>query len=353
MKTLKIIVGMLIFSLMAPTVLAVDPVLPPLDAMCPDDYYGFILTVRDENTRHETFSDLFTLGYCQLNDILELDSELDALKEDFRNAAFECKDTGTYKKKYQEILMEQYFVRYVQESKSDVLNSKDEETLAAMKEEKLKVLKEEMRGLFVAGEDPRVTEDTFDSYFDSWSLKYDDRIADYRHCEEGAAAELSETWNDFWDTVKGLEWQKPDTDKNPWEGLLDKEAMKESAGEEWQDFGKTFINAWDYLTKENVFTQMKVESAATPETVANSEADVTFEEALKALSEGGLTYDSSSSSAERMARYKMLYGYGGSVMATDLQGVLNALNGVVSDTNTKDFPKIAVFLSKIYDKQCN
>jgi hypothetical protein len=312
-----------------------------------DDYYTFILTVRDEATRQAIFHDLFFLGYCQLNDILELDSELDALKEDFRNAAFECKDTSTYKEKYQEILLEQYFVRHVQEQKSDTLNGSDEENLAAQKKAILDALKVTMHDLFVTGGN-KVTEDTFNSYFDSWSLKYDDRIADYRHCEEGVTAELSKTWKDFVDTLKGIEFDV-DANKTSWEGLLDTEATKDEA----QDFGKTFVNAYEYLKKESVFAKMKVESAATPETVANSGASVTFEAALEALSESGLSYDTANTSAERMARYKMLYGYGGSVMATDLQGVLNALNGVVADTNTKDFPKIAVFLSKIYDKQCN
>lgn len=314
---------------------------------CMQEYYSFIFTVRSEDSRSESLKDMFSLGFCQLNDIMSLDDELDSIKENFRTAANACSSTTSYKIEYQRILMEMYFVRHLQEG--GVLDAVDEKTLEGLKAEKLATLKSTMKRVFV-DEEKRVDDPTFNSYYETWSAKYDDRIADYRKCEEGPWAELTTTWTDFVDTIKDLDFTvKVD------EGKSFKEIVTPDMGdaaEEMTDMGNSLKNAWEYLKGEKEKRKAEIENATTPSEVGSAGGSISVDQALTALNESFETNDLDTRSADRMSEYAQLYGAGGSVQSTNLKSIMTELNSVLQEVTTKDFPSIAANSAKVSDKQC-
>ncbi len=315
---------------------------------CIGDYYSFILNVRSEDSRSESIKDVFTLGYCQLNDIRSLDDELDTLRENFRTAASSCNSTSSYKEDYQRILMEMYFVRHLQ--KGGVLDAVDEKALEALKETKLATLKATMKSVFV-DEEGRVEEAAFNSYFESWSAKYDDRIADYRKCEEGPWAELTTTWTDFVDTLKELDFSVDIEKGNSLKEILVPETDLD-VDQDMTALGNGIKNAWEYLQSEKEKRKAEIENAATPAELGSTGGSMTFDQALSALDDSASNYDLQSRSEDRMSEYSQLYGAGGSVQATNLQGVVGQLNLLLEEMNTKDLPSIAANSAKVSDKQC-
>lgn len=322
-------------------------------SMCPDDYYGFILEARSQSTRDQTLKDFFSLGYCQLNDVMELEAELEDLKDSFRSAAFNCADTSTYKTDYHEILMEIYFVRNIQ--KSTALNGKTAEALQKIKEEKLAKLKADMIATFVVKE-ARVSEPILDEYFENWSEKYDDRILKYAGCDEGAWAELTEPFTDFVDTLKGFKWDvETDGSGKFWEEVVNtvNPDVTVDADEDMTAIGESIVKAWNYLTTEKEIAKTEVSDPATPKSLSDSGETFSFRSALDALSESSLSYDLEEAGVDRMQRYKMLYGYGSANDSTKVQSIVEAMNLLLEESNNKDFPNIEALLAKIYDKQCN
>jgi hypothetical protein len=341
--------ALLIAGVLFLTGFSLAPLVPRAQAViatCPGDYYSFLLTARSAATRKQTFSDFFKLGYCQLSDIMELESELDTLRDSFQSAANACQDTSEYKTAYVETLMEEYFVRHIQESKPDVLNPVDEERLKALKAEKLSKLKEEMMLLFVEQEH-KVTKDVFETYYTNWSSKYDDRIANYAHCEEGAWAELQDTWQDFVDHIKELSIE---VEKQ--EFSVEDQSDTEGNETEMSEFGQSFINAYEYLKSKKEQQQAEVPAAPTTKGIADSGKSTSFAEALKELKGGDESFAIQTNGADRMANYELLYGAGGAVAATDMQSVLVYMNQVLMETNTKDFPNIKKSAEQVYGKQC-
>lgn len=321
-------------------------------ATCPGDYYSFILTARSAGTRKQSFHDFTHLGYCQLNDILTLEAELDTVRDNFRTAANSCGDTTEYKTQYNEVLMEEYFVRNIQKSKSDVLNEVDEEKLKAAKAAKLATLKSEMSELFVNSEH-RVDSDTFDSYFTNWSSKYDDRIANYTHCEEGQWAELKSVWLKFVDDINAL---NIDVKKNDSSMSFDFSATSDFGGDQSKKDmggeGKTTQNPYDYLQAKKEQQEAKVSSKQSAKEVAAQQA-LNFQEAIKQLNSGDQTFSIQTNAADRMANYELLYGAGSAVAATDMQSVVVYMNQILEQSNTKDFPNVTKSASKVYDKECH
>ncbi len=321
-------------------------------ATCPDDYYGFILEVRSEKLRDESIKDFFTMGYCQLSDVMELDDELDSLRESFRSAAFECADTSSYKEEYLRILLEQYFVRHVQENRSDVIDEAEAAEYDAARDAILTGLKNEMHQNFVVDED-RVSESTLNDYFDSWVAKYEDRIGDYNQCEEGAWAELTVTWNDFVETIEELSVDI-DTSKNvSFEDNVSVDNDLDSAAEDVRDSGKSIIDSWAYYKNLVGLGESEVVSPTDVSDLSDSDEVFTFGTILEVLEEDTTRAVIESESVDRMAKYKILYGEGGAVAATDMQGILDYLNRIIAETNTKDFPNVISGVAKVYDRQCN
>lgn len=331
---------------------------------CPGDYYSFLLTARGVKQRTQFFSDLFTLGYCQVSDILELEDQLKALREGFRAAAMACEPTTTYKAKYNELIMEEYFVRNVQSVKSDIISEKDAEDFDALKADIMERLKKNMAEQFVAKE-KRVSQGTLDTYFKSWAEKYDDRIGKYNRCDEGAWAQLSTTWTDFTDTLNDIhtdfdivkpeykslkDIRKPETDVD-----ISAEDLKTIAemGQGAVEAVKSGIDLWKFYKANYFKRELDVENAPTIKDLSESGKAYTYQGALSALSSGEGTEEIEKASAERMARYQFLYATGGSQAATDMEGIIHTLNLVLEESNTRDLPNIKAMASQIYDKQCN
>jgi hypothetical protein len=350
MKTLRYSLFMVLFltGLAVPLLARAETVSLNV-ATCPDDYYGFILNVRNEHTRQQTLGDFFTRGYCQLNDLMELDQELEDVRENFRNAAYQCDNTQAYKDDYRRILMEQYFIRNIQRAKEGAIRTPDAEVFEELKTQRLENLHDEMLEIFVTDED-WVSETTFDEYYDSWTQKYDDRIGDYNACEEGAWAQLTDTWNDFVETINEL---SIDIDKGEKISFADNFSVDLDV--EQNDFDesiKPILGAWDYLKSLKEQQEANIESATTVSDL-NGENSTSFDQALEALSNDDLRYEIAQKTADRTARYKLLYGEGGAVAATDMQRILEEFNRILTTTNTKDFPNVISGASKVYDKQCN
>lgn len=321
-------------------------------ATCPDDYYGFILTVRGETLRDQSIKEMFTMGYCQLSDIMALDDELDSLREGFRAAAFECADTSAYKKEYTRILLEQYFIRNIQKNRSDVIDVDEAAEYDAIKEERLTQLKNDMIELFVVDEG-RLSESTLNDYFDNWVAKYEDRIGDYNQCEEGAWAELTVTWTDFVETIEELSVDIDTSNQVSFEDNVSVDNDLDSAAEDVRDTGKSFVDSWAFYKNLVGLGESEVEAPADVSDLSSSGDTYTFGTILEVLEKDTTRAVIESESAERMAKYKILYGEGGAVAATDMQGILEELNRITVESNTKDFPSIISNVAGIYDRQCN
>ena len=212
---------------------------------CASEYYLFILTVRSENTRDQFIKD-FKRGYCQLNDIMELGDELDTVRKNFSSAAYNCEDTTAYKTDYHRILMEQYFVRNVQQSPSDVIREKEGAAFDEAKDLVLTALKADMQSVFVEDEG-RVTESVLNDYFDSWVLKYEDRIGHYNQCDEGGFAEITQTWKDFVDTISSLSVDIKKGDKLSFEDNVSADNDLDEAGDQVVNTGKSMLKATNII----------------------------------------------------------------------------------------------------------
>lgn len=349
LSLLALSLGFLVPVFFSSTVEAEDD--PSLSVQtCPNRYYDFIATVRSEKTRSESIQDFFGMGYCQLSDIIALNDELDSLQDSYRSAAFNCEDVSSYQEEYQRILMEQYFVRHVQDSRSDVLNAVDVEQLEAQIEEKLEILRGEMIELFVI-EEERISESELNDYFDNWTSKYEDSLAKYRECDEGAWAELGETWQDFVETIQDLNVTVEVDEGKSFKDIVTPSSDVD-ADRDMTAFGSALKNAWEYVQSEKSKRENELDTPLQVSDLQDS-GIVTFEEAFMNLSQSTSIYDFDTESADRMSRYKVLYGMGGSVAATNMDSILEQLNLILAEVNTKDLPSIATGASKIYDKQCN
>jgi len=344
LKVLSIAVSVVVLGLIG---VAPQPAQAAI-ATCPGDYYNFIFTARSESTRKQSLGDFFKLGSCQLNDILTLEDELDQVKESFRSTAETCGDTSTYKVQYAEILMEEYFVRNIQKSSSDVINEVDEEKLKALKQAKLDALQIEMEALFVTKEH-RTDETTFEGYFADWSSKYDDRIANYAHCEEGSWAELTTIWQKFAEDIKNLSIDVK-TSKSSFSSTA---TGADEAKKDMSAMGQSIKNAWSFVKAQEEILKAEIPAATTPEDLSNSDTPISFKDAFQVLSDSNQEVSFQSNSADRMANYAMLYGSGSGVAATNMQSIVVYMNQIIDETNIKDFPKITAGAAKVYEKQCN
>lgn len=320
---------------------------------CASEYYSFILTVRNEDTREQFIQD-FRRGFCQLNDIMKLDDELDTVRENFRSASFNCSDTAAYKEDYKRILMEQYFVRNVQQSRSDVIREKEAAAFNAAKDEVLTALKAQMKDIFVDGSNAYFSESDFNDYFDSWVLKYEDRIGNYNQCEEGGFAEIKDEWDDFMETINSL-GEGIDIDKG--EPLSFKDNIKvdndlDEGVDQVKDVGKSMLKSYEYYKNILNLGNVDVEAPVEVKDFSGSDSSYSFGTVLETIEKDNIRVIIEAESVERMSKYKLLYGEGGAVAATDMQGILQYMNQITSETNIKDFPNVLKDVEIVYDRQC-
>lgn len=349
-NTKKTIVGILFLLGLSIPLLSMPQSVDAADETCGGgDYYDFIANVRSENTRRDYFEDFFTLSYCQVNDILELYDELDTLSDQFRTAAFDCEDTSTYKKQYNEILMEIYFVREIQKRDPGVTNAEDIEKINDTKDLLLEELRTEMREVFVNDED-RVSDNTFDEYFDVWSYKYYDRIGEYASCKEGAWYELTESWTSFIDTIKGL----GDMDLDPAErSMFDSSKFSADVnGEEsvLDPIRDTF--APNKSVSEDAEQNILIDLGYEPTLEDALSSSYSIEGAFNALVAQENEYDASAMAQTRLDEYHRLYGQGGAQAGTNLQSLIKKIQDKV-DSMTTHLAAIKEKLQTVLEKQCS
>lgn len=309
------------------------------------NYFDYILTARTEKERLEYFEDLIVRSYCQVSDIIDINTQLTELRELMRNASYDCQSIEDYKVQYTKLLMEVYFIRHINEVPAGTLNDFQKEQIEEKKEKKLEILKTKMYDLFVIKEND-VDSDTLDEYFEEWSNKYDDKIIKYFLCDEGPWAEVvesvndfTETWSEIVETMKGLK-----DIKTPQKPLFDEvdvdvdDAIK--IGKNIAEFFKKFKEE----RKENVENKKTVEEAI--------DESGSFESVLEALSSSEIDYDVDIASMERLAKYQVLYSEGGSRVSEDFQKLISEMNEVIKETNTKEIKEVLKYVKQIDEKQC-
>lgn len=305
---------------------------------CPNDYYGFISKVRTEKERFENFEDFFSKSYCQVEDIIQINDEIEDVSKSFREAALSCEDTGDYRKQYVKLVMELYFVRHVQEVPSDVIDESELEKIEEQKDKILGDLHDKMYQLYVI-EKEQVSKADFETYFEGWTSEYDDRIGDYSNCEEGPWAELSEIIDNFKETLESLSVETDEEEKVP-EEEEENFSFRTDISKDVKEFYKKFL--WEEETKVE-------DEVSTSEAVGESGS---IWETFELLENDDDRFAMDIASAERLARYKILFGEGGAKVSDNLQAVVVELNGVIEETNIKQFPALIQKTGSVYDKQC-
>lgn len=322
------------------------PSLPHAEAAnCIGDYTRFIMDSSSPKTRRATFKQAFTLNHCQINDVLAVEDALDTVRDSLRETAGICGDTQELKESYIQLLLERYFLQGIQTKKADYPSAEDAEALDAYKDEIFLRVETDMRSTFVNKEN-LVTEEEFERYFEAWKEKYTDRLEAYANCQEGPWAELTETWNDFMQTINGLGKVKlgPKAQSTP--------PQKNEAvvtGEVKQGL----INAWKSM--EDLKNQLVIQNVAPQKTVTDVLQEtniISIGDALDTLEDDRLLTDIAIDSQGRMARYTQLYGVGSASSTTQIQGLIDQSTLVVNEMNTTHLPQIAALAQQAFEKQC-
>lgn len=306
---------------------------------CPNDYYHFISEVKDERLRNEYIKDFTSKSYCQIEDILKIDDELDKVKDSFRDAAFVCQDTSAYKIQYSKLLLQQYFVRHIQEIPDSVIDQADLEAINAEKDLLLERLKHEMHEEFVVKK-KIVSNSNFETYFAAWTSLYYNRIDDYSNCSSGAWAELKES-------AKQL--------SEAWQNLMTvddgEEEKKEEEDEEAPIFRTNIIKDLKaFFDKSKEDEEQKVEPEKTVSEAAKESGTILGTFGILENEQSRLATELPS--ADRMGRYLILYGQGGANVAYSLTSQIQDLNETLLTSNIKEFPELINKLDGIYEKQC-
>lgn len=337
------------------------------------DYLPFILNEvsypgdRDEgieSSRLAYVTDIWKLSYCQVLDVLELYDELEALRDAFRSSAAACADTSEYKERYKQIMLELYFIRRVQPISSGLLREYDLHNLEEREEETLIQLEKEMVEMF-AEKEGYISEGELRLLFDGFVAKYEDKIANYRKCDDGPWAQLQEPFVSFVETLKELQEFGQDLEVPNYKEIYSMDTLKggEGGGFNFEpkinDGGivNAVQNTFDYFKarkkqKKDEIEQPTTAAGATKDPETGESTTVTIDEALAIIEGSEVNYASKDRHADRLAAYEILYGQGGAQAASDMAGIVNAMNGIIEHSNTVDLPQITIGATKIYDKQC-
>lgn len=320
-----------------------------------------------ESSRLAYITDIWQLSYCQVLDVLELYDELESLRDAYRGAAAACSNTAEYKERYKEIMLELYFIRRIQPAAPGLLRQYDIANLEARQEAELIRLEEEMVDLFVNDQD-YIDEGVLRLYFDELAKKYEDKIANYRKCDEGPWAQVQEPFVSFVETMKELQEFGQDLEVPNYKEIYSMDTLKGGEGGGLQGVVKindggitnTVQEAFGYFKTRREQKQSELEQPIDVadlggiETSESSSSSSTFtiEEALQTIESSEVNYATKDRHNDRLASYQVLYGQGGAQAATDLAGIVSVMNATVEHSNTVDFPQITVGATKIYDKQC-
>ena len=155
------------------------------------------------SARGRFLQDFFTASVCKLNDIQALNEEVETAKSAFKSASFSGEDSVEEEALYKKLLMEIYFVRNINSSRSALFTDEQQDELIAQVDERLAILKNKMEKVFVEDDD-FVTRSRFNGYFDEWTAKYDERFVDYARCQEGAFVDIAESLLEAQETLNNL-----------------------------------------------------------------------------------------------------------------------------------------------------
>ena len=200
-------------------------------------------------------------------------------------------------------------------------------------------------------DDSWLSQDTFER-FHQLSAQYDDRIADYNSCKEGPWAELTETWTSFVDTLSELSIEIDEPELKSFKEIVTRKTEVD-ADQDMSALGKGIIDAYEYAKNLGNKEKAEIEAPPTISDLSSSDVPPTIYSFLEDLGMGERLYEIENRGADRMGKYKMMYGFGGAVATTDMQGVLHQLNLVLEETNAKDFPNILTAAAEVSGKQCN
>lgn len=314
---------------------------------CASDYLDFILSVRTEEMRQGYQRDFFKKSYCQVEDIIYINDQLENLRENFREAAFACEDTSSYKTEYVKLLLEQYFVRNLVNVQDGLLEEQDVADLEARRDLILDSLQSDMQEKFVYQYN-LVSKKNLEKYFEVWAARYSDKIVDYGACEDGPWAEATESWNSFVETVKSLSVTTSDS------GSKDYFSFESDLDTDVDEFVEQRPRPVQAIKEFYQFAKAQYEYAVdgvpTPnEATAES---LSFGSVFEVLEESTDQYLVDIESARRLARYQVIYGEGGSRSAQDLQTLVSQINATLEDSNSSDLPAIQRLVKEVHAKQC-
>ena len=322
--------------------------------VCLNDYYSVVFTIRNEEMRRAYFSDMFTMSWCQINDVLPLYDEYEEIKDQSRADAANCGTVEGYDQKIKEYeeemvrnLLEVYFIRNV---KVEARNASDLDDVEDRKDAIMNALFLTMVDEFVEKEE-MLKEDELEAMFAVWRAKYDDK----------SLMETIKSLNFSIDQPERKSFKEvvtPDLDANI--DLDDAQKLSE-LGKDVSTIGQGVVGTvkyfYDHITYK--IQERKSEQIASGEvplsassTSSDSNFPSTFEEYLTELNESTTDYDVFEAGLQRMAEYDLLYGQISAVSTTNTVVLIDQLNQVIINNNVQDFPAIRGLLAEVYGKQC-
>ncbi len=339
-------------QLWSPSVFSAPEQNPGLGA-CTREYYSFLGDVRTPAESTLAFKDFFR-PYCQVVDILKLEDELRALRTAFLDHAMSCSDTTNDRIRYQELVMELYFVRRAHNLDSSSIQDREAPDPASVQAVRMQQLRVEMKNLFV-DEENRVTEENLNALFETWLTKYEDRLARYVGCDEGPWEEVSTVFvsfvtqmqnlNEDLETLKHLK-----IEKRPAQDLFSSAFEVDKA--EFSEWIPIAQNAYAGIEAIRELKDTKIPPALTPADLANLGGPVSLETALEALSSDAVNVNIQLNQNDRLARYTVLYGYGGSLAGANFAASVAGLNSTLEAINTVHLPAIQTQVDQASAKQC-
>ncbi len=328
------------------------------DRACGKGFGDFLRASIDLENFSVYWADIFSKNMCQLTDIMQLEEELDDLQDSIRDRYYSCdyQTVGQLTEEYYKTKAEMYFVRNILKSETDAMTS----TEIAELYENLNTdpLKEEMYDKYVLNKGWFVDED-FYSMFEDFLTQYEDNIYTYFYCSDVNWKAIGDKWKE-WNEIAQI--------------FADRQIEKESARSEEQGADEDPAGAkssplgrvGEFFTKhldveisavDNVsqYLDQEFESSTssdegeTASSVAGQSLVSLFDNYTSELSR----YGSDIEEAELIAKYKFLYGDGGSEISKSLEQKLDTLNYFVNESATIYLPDIKKASHRIAKRQCN
>lgn len=329
---------------------------------CFNDYYQFAVTVKTNQMRGEVYKDM-TRSWCQINDLLPLYDEYDALKDAYREDASNCGRVDNYESTRAEyefemkrVLLEQEFIRNV---RVEARNTEEIKNIDELKATIIASLKDDMSKLYVVNEE-MVTQDELDEMFEVWTAQYNDTITGYSSCSEGPIWELYESWFSFQETIQSLDFEIEKPERKSFMDVIKPDVDATGVAEGWNDGVQSVTDSWNSFMdnfrhgeqedekEEKEDRDEQEEQGEDPDALPN-----TFDAYIQSLNAQTTDEDVYDASLRRMSEYELLYGEIGAVTTTQSVIILDQLNQTINNNNIQDFPAIREALDDIYGKQCS